>query len=71
MYANLKAELAHRKITAQDLATVLGISRPAVCLKLNGRRVLTFGEALKIKQFLKADAPDAPDAPMEELFQNV
>lgn len=43
-YPNLAAEIARKGETQQELANLLGISRPTVCYKLQGKVDWTIGE---------------------------
>lgn len=63
MYRNVEAELIRSGLTRLNLANVLSISPSVMSSKLSGKSVITFGEAIKIKDFLNVDIT------MEELFE--
>ena len=47
-FPNLRAEMARKKITVQDIANHLGIHRSTTSMKLSGKYEFTLSEALKI-----------------------
>ena len=69
MYPNLEAELARKKIKRADLAELLGCNISTVSAKLQKDREFSFGEVIKIKEYLGVQMPlevlfsDKPDAP--------
>ena len=63
MYRNLKAELARKDVTYDDLAEIIGKTVTTVSLKLTGKQELTLREAKAIKTFLGVDIP------LEVLFE--
>lgn len=63
MYKNVKAELARRDMSLNDLSTMTGISYSTLHNKMNGKTALTLDEALKIKTALDIELP------IEELFE--
>ena len=48
-YLNLKAEMAKRNISIEDIAQLLKIHRNSVANKINGRSRFTVDEALLIR----------------------
>lgn len=48
IYPNLRAEMARRNYTLDDLGKVIGVSAGAVSLKLNGKRDFDIEEVKKI-----------------------
>lgn len=62
MYSNLRAEMARRNITGQEMAEKIGITNGTFSLKFNGKSEFTLDEALKIKNVLETDLS------VEELF---
>lgn len=62
MYPNVKAEMARRGMSIKDLAKAMGCSGANLCKKLNGKIVLTYKEATRIKAILGVDTP------LEDLF---
>ena len=57
VYPNLKAEMARKGLTVEGLSLVSGISFSTLSSKLNGKRKMTYSEAVKIKQALNVDIP--------------
>lgn len=47
---NLKAEMARKNISIEELAAVLGIHRNSASAKLNGKSQFTIEEAFTIKE---------------------
>ena len=63
MYNNLRAEMARKGLTIQDLAETLGVRYATVCDKLNGRYRFYYDEAKKIKDV------HFPECDIEYLFE--
>ena len=63
MYPNLRAEMARRNISQQDIADGLGITRVALSNKINGKTFFTLPEARKVKQIIGIEMP------IETLFE--
>lgn len=69
MYPNLEAELARKNIRRVDLAELLGCSISTVIAKLRNDSEFSFGEVIKIKEYLGVQMPlevlfsDKPDVP--------
>ena len=63
MYPNLRAEMARRNISLQDIADGLGITRVALSNKINGKTFFTLPEARKVKQIIGIEMP------IETLFE--
>ena len=63
MYKNVKAELARRGLSLNDLSTMTGISYSTLHNKMNGKTQLTLDEAKKIKAALEVELP------IDELFE--
>lgn len=64
MYPNLKAELARRRLTLEDVGKCLGKTVGAVSNKMRGIVPFTYDETLRIKvDLLKTDIP------LETLFE--
>lgn len=57
VYPNIKAEMARKNLTVEGLSLVSGIKFSTLSAKLNGKRDLTYPEAVKIKQALNVDIP--------------
>ena len=57
MFPNLRAEMARRGLTVEDLAGLSGIKYSTLSQKLNGSRPLSFAETLKIKEALDVTIP--------------
>ena len=70
MYPNLEAELARKNIKRTDLAELLGCTIGTIVAKLRNDREFSFGEVIKIKEYLGVQMPlevlfsDKPDAPV-------
>ncbi len=62
MYENLRAELARKNKTIEDLAADTGIRYQTLALKLRGGTPFKLSEAMQIKKALDVDMP------IEELF---
>jgi DNA-binding phage protein len=62
MYPNLKAELARKRMTMQDLAEKTGIRLQTLYTKASGKTDFSFHEAIKVKEALGVDMT------LEELF---
>lgn len=62
MYENLRAEIARKNKTLQDLALETGIRYQTLSEKLRGNSPILLKEAIAIKNAL------AVDMPVEELF---
>lgn len=63
MLLNLKTEMQKMRVTNNDIAEKLGVSRGTVENKIKGESPLTFEEALKIKDVF------FPYADMQWLFK--
>lgn len=63
MYPNLRAELARKNMTYQELAKILGIAESTMSLKVNGKYDFTLDECQTIKKAINVDVP------LEELFE--
>lgn len=63
MYPNLRAEMARRRVTGNDLANVLNIRPATFSEKMNGKSEFTFAEAQIIKAYLDTALP------LEVLFE--
>lgn len=67
MYPNLEAELARKNVRRVDLAELLGCSISTIVAKLRNDSEFSFGEVIKIKEFLGVQMPlevlfaDKPD----------
>lgn len=48
IFPNLRAEMARKKITIQDIANVIKTSRETAGAKLSGKRTLSFEDAATI-----------------------
>lgn len=59
-YPNLKAEMARRGYTFEDLGKIIGVTAGAISLKLNGKRDFDILEIKKLCEHFKM--------PFEELF---
>lgn len=62
MYKNLEAELKRKGMTKGDLARALNLTATTLSNKLNGKSIITLGEALQIKKLICVSMP------VEELF---
>ena len=63
MFPNLRAEMARKRITNQEIAKkCLGVRLSTVSSKMHGKSDFTFREAIAIKKYLGVDTP------LEELF---
>ena len=63
MYANLRAEMARKRITIKSVAEHLGQGVATISNKINGKSDFTVPEAVEIKKFI------AVDMPIDELFK--
>lgn len=63
MYPNLRAEMARKRVTGNDLAEVLNIRPATFSEKMNGKSGFTFAEAQIIKAYLGTSLS------LEELFE--
>jgi len=63
MYQNLRAEMARKGLTIQDLAETLGVRYATMCDKLNGKYRFYYDEAKKIKDV------HFPECDIEYLFE--
>lgn len=63
MYPNLRAEMARRQITGNQIAEKLGIWSSTFSAKASGKSAFTLDEAMVIKDILRTDIS------LEELFQ--
>lgn len=50
MFSNLRAEMARKQITIQEIANMIGVGRDAASQKLSGRTPITLAEAFKIEK---------------------
>ena len=55
MYPNLRAEMARKKITGQELAKKIGVTNGTFSQKFNGKFDFTLEEAQSIKKALGTD----------------
>ena len=62
MFPNVRAEMARRYLTVEDLSNLSGIKYSTLSQKLSGSRPLTLDEAVRIKTALSVEIP------LEELF---
>lgn len=56
--AEIRAQMARKRLKVGDLAGVLGLSEKTVSLMLHGRRVLTLNEVEVIAEHLQIDPFD-------------
>lgn len=63
MFPNLRAEMARRNITGNEMAEVLGITSGTFSAKYNGKADFTLPEAMMVKAELKTELP------LEVLFE--
>lgn len=63
-YPNLRAEMARRSLTIQDVAEVIGVNRDTMSKKLSGKSPLFLDEAFKIINDL------FPDADIKNIFSD-
>ena len=63
MFKNLRAEMVRRDIDVPKLAEMIGMKVSALYSRLNGSTVLSFADAVNIKQALGVDMT------LEELFE--
>lgn len=63
MYPNLRAEMARRGMTLQDLAKLVYVSYSTMWSWTNGRRAISLSMAIKIRDALGLDMS------VEELFE--
>lgn len=63
MYKNLEAEMARKRITRNDISTILGVRYATVIEKLNGKYDFKLKEAFVIKEEM------FPDLSIEYLFE--
>ena len=64
MFPNLRAEMARKRVTGNDLAEVLNIRPATFSEKMTGKSGFTFAEAQTIKAYLGTSLP------LEELFEH-
>lgn len=57
MYANVKAEMARKNMTAIELSNKTGIRYQSLANKINGKSPVTLDEAKTIKTALDVDIP--------------
>lgn len=50
MFSNLRAEMARKQITIQEIASMIGVGRDAASQKLSGKTPITLAEAFKIEK---------------------
>ena len=62
IYPALRAEMARRQLGYDAIQVALGVSCPAVSLKLRGKRKFTLSEAKQIRDTL------FPDMGLDDLF---
>lgn len=65
MLLNLKAEMARKRLTVEDLVRVTGLSATTIRNKIAGRTVFTVPEAIKVQQEL------FPEMDLQYLFSQV
>lgn len=53
MYPEIRKEMKRQNIRLRDLAEYLGISTPALSMKLSGRSPIKLEECYKILQYLR------------------
>lgn len=63
MYANVKAEMARKNMTAIELSKRTGIRYQSLANKINGKAPVTLDEAKTIKTALEVDIP------LDDLFE--
>ena len=63
MYANVKAEMARKNMTAIELSKKTGIRYQSLANKINGKAPVTLDEAKTIKTALEVDIP------LDDLFE--
>ena len=63
MYANVKAEMARKNMTAIELSKKTGIRYQSLANKINGKAPVSLDEAKTIKTALEVDIP------LDELFE--
>ena len=63
MYANVKAEMARKNMTAIELSKRTGIRYQSRANKINGKAPVTLDEAKTIKTALEVDIP------LDDLFE--
>ena len=63
MYPNLRAEMARKSVTSNDIATALGVRPATISWKLNGKSDFSLAEAKKIKERLGVEMT------LDELFE--
>ena len=49
MFSNLRAEMARKQITIQEIANTIGVGRDAASQKLSGKTPITLAEAFKVE----------------------
>lgn len=49
MFSNLRAEMARKQVTIQEIADMIGVGRDAASKKLSGKAPLTLAEAFRIE----------------------
>jgi transcriptional regulator with XRE-family HTH domain len=55
MYPNLRAEMARKNFTAEEMAKKIGRTNGTFSLKFNGKAEFSLAEAFKIKSALETD----------------
>lgn len=50
MFSNLRAEMARKQITIQEIANTIGVGRDAASQKLSGKTAITLAEAFKVER---------------------
>lgn len=50
MFSNLRAEMARKQVTIQEIASTIGVGRDAASQKLSGKTPITLAEAFKIER---------------------
>ena len=63
MYANVKAEMARKNMTAIELSKKTGIRYQSLANKINGKAPVSLDEAKTIKTALEVDIP------LDDLFE--
>lgn len=56
MFSNLRAEMARKQITIQEIAKAIGVGRDTASQKLSGKTPITLTEAFKIEELYFPDS---------------
>ncbi len=62
MFSNLRAEMARKQITIQEIANTIGVGRDTASQKLSGKTPITLAEAFKV------ESEYFPDSDVRYLF---